>query len=99
MPSAVRAGPLGIRVWPAITILLAAMAMVAPAKVSWDGAGVGVGGGRLNLCVWLPTTRNDELREITSPPTVMAGSVGLRVVPSTMMALEAMAMGWWPIVM
>ena len=40
VPLAVIAGPPGARVWPAITILLAATAMVAPANLRWDGAGI-----------------------------------------------------------
>ena len=76
MPFAVMAAPPGVKVWPAITILLAAIAMLAPANVRWDGVGVGVGCGRMSFCVWVPTMRIEELREITSPSTVMAGSVG-----------------------
>ncbi|KAM0799523.1 hypothetical protein BDR22DRAFT_855695 [Usnea florida] len=38
VPLAVIAGPLGVRVWPAITMLLAARAMVAPAKVRWNNS-------------------------------------------------------------
>lgn len=44
-------------------------------------------------------TTTEEPREIGVPEIVMAGSPGLRVVPGRMMALEAMAMGWWAMVM
>ena len=46
------------------------------------GVSVDWGRDKMRLCVWVPTTRMEEPKETGVPWTVMAGSAGLRVVPS-----------------
>ena len=57
------------------------------------------GRGRGRGLVRLPMMKTEEPREMGVLEIVRAGSPGWRVVPGRMMALEAMAMGWWAMVM